>query len=173
MQRGLTIPPRIWGMQDLGFQEKGFLAEIVAVADNDNTCELTNDDFAAVFGLSTPRCSEIISRLDSKGLISVERLRDGHRRIRRITHNLPTNDNKPTTTELSGLSQCERVKLYMERNGSITAEEARIDLGIARLASRITDLRQQGVAIDKEMVELPNRFGETCRVARYSLGGEA
>lgn len=65
--------------------------------------------------------------------------------------------------------QCERILMYMRRFGSITPLEALADLGVMRLASRISDLRKRGVAIRGEMITVENRFGEKIRVKRYSL----
>ena len=55
---------------------------------------------------------------------------------------------------------------YIRKNGSITTLQA-FGIGVARLASRIFDLRTKGVPIQREMVEVLNRKGEKCRVARY------
>lgn len=73
-------------------------------------------------------------------------------------------DHKPT--------QNDRIMDYMNRFGSITQMEALQDLGVARLASRISDLRSLGVPIIGEMIEVKNRFGEKCHVKRYRLGSE-
>lgn len=70
------------------------------------------------------------------------------------------------------MKQTERILDYMRRFGGITALEAMRDLGIMRLASRITDIKRQGYAITRTMVAVKNRFGETTRVARYSLACE-
>lgn len=70
------------------------------------------------------------------------------------------------------MKQTERVLDYMRRFGGITALEAMRDLGIMRLASRISDLKRQGYAIERTMIEVVNRFGEATRVARYSLACE-
>ena len=72
-------------------------------------------------------------------------------------------DHKPT--------QNERIIDYMNRFGSITQYEASADLGIMRLASRISDLRRLGYAIEGEMVTVKNRFQEDCHVKRYRLAG--
>ena len=66
--------------------------------------------------------------------------------------------------------QNDRIIDYMERFGSITQLEALQDLGVLRLASRISDLRSLGVPIESEMVEVKNRYGEKCHVKRYRLG---
>lgn len=70
-------------------------------------------------------------------------------------------------------TQAQRVLEYIEKFGSITQHEAMIDLGIARLASRIWDLREDGYNITGEMVTVKNRLGENCRIKRYSMGGAA
>jgi hypothetical protein len=66
--------------------------------------------------------------------------------------------------------QNDRIIDYMERFGSITQIEALRDLGVLRLASRISDLRSLGVPIESEMVEVKNRYGEKCHIKRYRLG---
>lgn len=67
------------------------------------------------------------------------------------------------------MTQNEKVLNYMEKFGSITQLEALTDLGIMRLASRISDLKKQDYKIKKEMVKSKNRFGDTVQFARYSL----
>lgn len=57
---------------------------------------------------------------------------------------------------------------FIQANGSITTLQA-FGIGVARLASRVFDLRTKGVPIEKEMVSVENRKGEKCRVARYWL----
>ncbi|MBO5836275.1 MAG: helix-turn-helix domain-containing protein [Oscillospiraceae bacterium] len=69
--------------------------------------------------------------------------------------------------------QVDLILLHMKKHGSITHLEAEHEYGIARLASRITDLRQMGVAIKSEMVVGKNRRGEKTHYARYSLVSEA
>ena len=46
--------------------------------------------------------------------------------------------------ELNNLTQVERVMLYMQKHGSITQFEAMNDLGVMRLASRISDIKKTG-----------------------------
>ncbi len=72
-------------------------------------------------------------------------------------------------SEHSNPTQNERIITYMRDFGSITQLEALKDLGVMRLASRISDLRKQGYSIisTREIVE--NRYGEKCRIKRYSL----
>ena len=71
-------------------------------------------------------------------------------------------------------TQAERVLDYIEQFGSITQLEALKDLGVMRLASRISDLKKQGYPITSNVETVKNRFGENCYIKRYSLkGGEA
>lgn len=67
------------------------------------------------------------------------------------------------------MTQTERVLDYLRRYHSITALDALRDLGIMRLASRISDLRRGGHSVTRTMVEVENRFGEKTRVACYAL----
>lgn len=70
---------------------------------------------------------------------------------------------------MSKITQSKRVLDYIEQFGSITQLDALRDLGVMRLASRISDLRGQGYNIISESEPVKNRFGETCRIKRYSL----
>lgn len=66
-------------------------------------------------------------------------------------------------------SQNQRILQYMDAFGSITQLEALRDLGVLRLASRISDLRRLGWPITSEFITVQNRFGEKCSVKRYML----
>lgn len=65
-------------------------------------------------------------------------------------------------------SQAQRVLSYIREFGSITAIEAVRDLGVMRLAARVSDLKKAGYDIISEQQAVRNRFGETCYVAKYS-----
>lgn len=67
------------------------------------------------------------------------------------------------------MTQTDRVLDYLTQFGSITALEALRDLGIMHLSSRITELRQKGYAVNREMIEVKNRWGEKTFVARYKM----
>lgn len=69
----------------------------------------------------------------------------------------------------SNPTQAARVVKYIEDFGGITQIEALQDLAIMRLASRVSELRKRGYAITGEFIEVKNRYGETCRVKRYSM----
>ena len=66
-------------------------------------------------------------------------------------------------------TQEQKILDYMQQFGGITQYEALMDLGVMRLASRISDLRKNGHDIKSEMITVKNRFKEDCHVARYSL----
>ena len=66
-------------------------------------------------------------------------------------------------------SQCTRVLDWLALGKPITAEVAKNELGIARLAARIADLREAGNIIHSKTIVVRNRFGEKCRVAEYTL----
>ena len=70
--------------------------------------------------------------------------------------------------------QTERVLDYMRRHGSITTLDAMLDLGVLRLASRISELKKAGIPIKRDWMKVTNRHGETCNVLRYSIdkGGD-
>lgn len=72
--------------------------------------------------------------------------------------------------EHSKPTQNERILDYIREYGGITQLEALKELGVMRLASRISDLRRRGYPIRSEVEQVTNRYGETCRVKRYSLG---
>lgn len=60
-------------------------------------------------------------------------------------------DHKPT--------QNERIIAYIKQFGSITQYEALQDLGVMRLASRISDLKRLGYPLVGEMEVIENRYG--------------
>jgi hypothetical protein len=66
-------------------------------------------------------------------------------------------------------TQEDRIVNYMKTFGGITQLEALRDLGVMRLASRISDLRRKGHKIKSETVTVKNRFEEDCYVSRYSM----
>lgn len=66
-------------------------------------------------------------------------------------------------------TQCDKVLAYMRQFGSITQLQALQDIGCMRLASRITDLRQQGYAIGRRIKTGKNRYGDSVSFAEYYL----
>lgn len=70
-------------------------------------------------------------------------------------------EHKPT--------QNERIIAYMKEHGSITQLDALRDLGVMRLASRISDLKRLGCPIVSTVETVNNKYGEPCRIKRYRL----
>jgi len=66
-------------------------------------------------------------------------------------------------------TQAQRVLQYIEDFGSITQFEALQDLGVMRLASRVSELKKNEYPITGKMVTVYNRYGEACKVKRYSF----
>lgn len=68
-------------------------------------------------------------------------------------------------------TQAARVLQYMKDFGSITQYQALQDLGVMRLASRISELKiKHEIDIDSDFVTVKNRYGEKCSIKRYYLG---
>lgn len=67
--------------------------------------------------------------------------------------------------------QTERIREYIEEFGSINPLQALSDLGVMRLAARISDLREEGVPIEATLVTGKNRYGETVRYSEYTIKG--
>lgn len=74
---------------------------------------------------------------------------------------------------MSKVTQSQRVLDYIEEFGSITQLEALRDLGVMRLASRISDLRRMGYPIVSKTETVKNRFEENTYIKRYRLGGDS
>lgn len=67
------------------------------------------------------------------------------------------------------MTQIERILRHLNEYGSITQAEAIQEYGIMRLASRISDMRKNGVNITKTTEKGKNRFDEPVSYARYRL----
>ena len=68
------------------------------------------------------------------------------------------------------MTQCEKILKYLKDFGSITSLQAVQDLGIMRLASRVSELKNAGYNICSEYVSSKNRYGENVSYKRYYLG---
>ena len=64
-------------------------------------------------------------------------------------------------------TQKERIKKWLNENGSITPLEALREFGCMRLAARINELIKEGNRITSVMVKDKNRYGDTVRYAKY------
>lgn len=65
-------------------------------------------------------------------------------------------------------TQNQMIIRYLEEFGSLSAWEAMRDLGVMRLASRIHEIRKSGIAINGEMHQTRNRYGEKIRYMIYT-----
>ena len=67
------------------------------------------------------------------------------------------------------MNQRDQIIDYLNRFHTITPMEAFSDLGITELATRISEMRRDGMEFKIETVKRKNRFGKTVRYARYSF----
>ena len=65
------------------------------------------------------------------------------------------------------MSQYEMILNYIDQFGSISPMEAFMDLGITKLATRISEMRKNGYEFTKAMESRENRFGKVCHYMRY------
>jgi hypothetical protein len=83
----------------------------------------------------------------------------------------PPREGRSERTDLSDMTQKERVLWWLKNEGELTPAEAERQLGIGRLAARIYDLRQDGHSIETDERPVSTRFGDST-VAHYSLDTE-
>lgn len=68
------------------------------------------------------------------------------------------------------MTQKEEILQYLKDHGSITPMDAFYDLGITKLATRISEMRREGIEFDIKMEKHRNKYNtRTVRYARYSL----
>ena len=67
------------------------------------------------------------------------------------------------------MTQHEMILDYITEFGSITPMEAFGDLGITKLATRISEMRKEGYNFKIVTVKSKNRYGKPTRYARYSF----
>lgn len=58
---------------------------------------------------------------------------------------------------------------YINKHGSIDQDQARRDLGDARLSETIMQLRRKGYDIDTIRVDVTNRYGEPTWYGKYVM----
>ena len=68
------------------------------------------------------------------------------------------------------MTQREAILQYIEEFGSITPMQAFSDLGITKLATRISEMRKDGWEFKIETVTVKNRYGHSVSYAKYSFG---
>lgn len=67
------------------------------------------------------------------------------------------------------MTQAERIEAYINKYGSISSMEAFADLGITKLATRVSEMKKDGYVFEQEYIESKNRFGESVYYMRYSF----
>ena len=71
------------------------------------------------------------------------------------------------------MTQKELVLQYIKDFGSITPMQAFSDLGITKLATRISEMKKDGMKFKTQAVKGKNRYGKPTRYAMYSLPDES
>ena len=66
------------------------------------------------------------------------------------------------------MTQSERIIRYMQDFGSITPMDA-FRMGITTLATRVSEMRRDGIQIEDDWVKDKNQFGEPVRFKKYWL----
>lgn len=67
------------------------------------------------------------------------------------------------------MKQRDAILQYIKDFGSITPMQAFADLGITKLATRISEMRRDGMEFKIETVRGKNRYGKPTHYAKYSL----
>lgn len=67
------------------------------------------------------------------------------------------------------MTQREAIIEYITEFGSITPMEAFSDLGITKLATRISEMRKDGWTFKIETVKKKNRYGKPVYYCKYSF----
>ena len=65
------------------------------------------------------------------------------------------------------MNQHELINKYLDENGSISPMEAFHDLGITKLATRISEMSRRGYKFIKIRESRKNRYGEIVSFMRY------
>lgn len=66
------------------------------------------------------------------------------------------------------MTQYDAILQYIDDFGSISPMEAFSDLGITKLATRISELSRKGYSFDKKPVTSKNRYGNSVTYMRYT-----
>ena len=67
------------------------------------------------------------------------------------------------------MTQYDLIIKYLKKKNSITPMDAFRDLGITKLATRISEMRKMGYQFSDEWIEGVNNFGVEVRYKRYHL----
>lgn len=67
------------------------------------------------------------------------------------------------------MTQKQLILNYIREFGSITPLQAFADLGITKLATRISEMKRDGMNIKVDSVQQKNRYGKTITFSKYSM----
>lgn len=67
------------------------------------------------------------------------------------------------------ITQRDRVLQFIKEFGSITTMQAYSELGCTQLATRISELKERGIAFEKTRIKTTNRYGDKTHYDVYRL----
>jgi hypothetical protein len=67
------------------------------------------------------------------------------------------------------MTQREAIIDYINQFGSITPMQAFADLGITKLATRVSEMKKEGITLKHESIKCKTRLGRTTHYTRYSF----
>lgn len=67
------------------------------------------------------------------------------------------------------MTQREAILDYINKNGSITPMQAYSELGITKLATRVSEMKKDGITLKHESIKCKTRLGRTTHYTRYSF----
>lgn len=67
------------------------------------------------------------------------------------------------------MTQKQQIIKYLYDFGSITPMQAFSDLGITKLATRVSEMKKDGVEFKTTTIKAKNRYGKPVRFAKYEL----
>lgn len=70
---------------------------------------------------------------------------------------------------MNATTQCFKVLEHLKYIGPLTQAKALEMYGIARLTSRVNDLKKRGIVINTKTIPAHNRYGDLVHVTEYSL----
>lgn len=123
--KGIWIPASYWLDENLTIQEMLFLAEIDSLDIDEKGCYASNKHFSDFFGLTTGRCSQIITSLKDKGYIYVELVYNKKKDIKNRTIKVVNKLNTPIKYSKEGyLENCARSNTsFSNTNNNMSSSE--------------------------------------------------
>ncbi len=69
------------------------------------------------------------------------------------------------------MTQHEAILKYIDDYGSITPMQAFSDLGVTKLATRVSEMKKKGYKFETTEIETTTRYGKKVRYCKYSKEG--